>query len=187
MSARVLHAALDLADGFVDQLDCADAMAALIGCRRLQLALGRQQMVEGRLHVWLTGCAAGDEGNDEDSGKQECQSRPETEDSVKVFHVLASVTPVELDALFDLHSGFVDQADGFGAMSALVGIRHFELLPGGTQVLERGLHVRLCGEGASCEEPAEEGRGQNEKTGGETPGGTRKNCRDHVPPPFTAR
>jgi hypothetical protein len=178
MAARVLHATPDLEDGLVDQLDCAGPMAALIGRRRLQLALRRQKVIERGPHVWLTGCATHKERNDEDPGKQERQRRVAPENSVKILHMPALVTPLVLDAPLDLPDGIVDQADGFGAMPALVGFRHFKLLPGGTKVLECGLHVRLVGKGTSCQEPAEAGDGQNERSGGETSGGTRENCCD---------
>ena len=53
----------------------------------------------------------------------------------------------------------IDQEDGVSAMAALVGCGNLKLLPGGTKVIESGLHVRLVGPDTACPKAAEEDRG----------------------------
>jgi hypothetical protein len=86
---------------------------------------------------------------------------------------ITSVIPIELDALVHLRGRLIDQTDGLGAVPALVGLCHFELMPGGMKMLERGLHVRLIGDGAGREKSTDAGRDENEEGGDESPRGTR--------------
>jgi hypothetical protein len=85
------------------------------------------------------------------------------------------VAPLELDALFDLRDGVVDETDSLDSMPSLVGVRHLELLPRGPKVLERRLHVRLVGERARREKAARDGDRENEKSGGAASGQKPKN------------
>jgi hypothetical protein len=101
--------------------------------------------------------------------------------------MLASVIPIELDALVYLTDGIVDEADGFGAVAALVGLRHVELVLGGAEMVECRLHVRLVGDGTRCQEPAEARDGENEKRDGGAPGGAPEQGCDQGNPPLFSR
>ena len=73
--------------------------------------------------------------------------------------MLASVSAIVLYPPLYLDNCLIDQADGNGAMAALVGCGNLKLHLGGMKVLESGLHARLVGPDMACQKAAEEDRG----------------------------